>query len=61
MTNGDVRADLDIELFVDIAVGVIAWQLLTKPSTKFTPKLAKRIVDMLWQGAAPRPTSQHQK
>lgn len=61
ITKGDIRADLDIETFVDTAVGTVAWYLLAKPSTKLTPQLAKRIVDMLWQGAAPRPTTDAQR
>ncbi|MGV0772915.1 TetR/AcrR family transcriptional regulator [Mycobacterium syngnathidarum] len=53
MTRNEVRADLDVDLFIDLAVGALTWYLLAKPTTKLTPQLIAKIVDTLWNGAAP--------
>ncbi|MFF7853895.1 TetR/AcrR family transcriptional regulator C-terminal ligand-binding domain-containing protein [Streptomyces sp. NPDC007904] len=51
--NGELRADVDIELLNDIVVGPILVRTVLRPDAELPDDLAERVVDTLLQGLRP--------
>ncbi|MEU9349501.1 TetR/AcrR family transcriptional regulator [Streptomyces griseoloalbus] len=51
--NGELRADVDIELLNDIVVGPVLVRTVMRPDADLPDDLAERVVDTLLQGLRP--------
>ncbi|BFO20951.1 hypothetical protein SHKM778_73390 [Streptomyces sp. KM77-8] len=51
--NGELRADVDIELLNDIVVGPVLVRTVLRPDSDLPDDLAEQIVDTLLQGLRP--------
>ena len=53
--NGELRADVDIELLNDLFVGPMLVRTVLRPDAELPEGLAEQIVDTLLEGLRPRP------
>jgi hypothetical protein len=53
IASGQLRQDLDTELFLDMLSAVPIWAQLVRPDGEFSIKSAYATIDLLLAGAAP--------
>jgi Tetracyclin repressor-like, C-terminal domain len=53
LAGGQLRHDLDVELFLDVLSAVPIWSQLVRPGSEFSIASAGATVDLLLAGAAP--------
>jgi hypothetical protein len=51
--NGELRADLDLELLHDVVVGPMLMRVVLRPEADLSEDLAARVVDLVLDGLRP--------